>query len=97
MAWKFWKLFGRSSGTPQPEAQAASPSPAGAATPIFPLFPSSGREVIALQRLVGNQIVLQLLERRRLASIPQVSPSAAGPVNPRHWWRFSSRSEKERA
>lgn len=96
MAWKLWKqLFRRSDTEQQQEMQAVVSSNANITALGFPLFPNSSREVIALQRLVGNQVVLQLLERRRLAAIASVSQSEAKPENPRRWWHWSSRGGKE--
>ena len=97
MTWKFWKrLFGRTDGEQQQELQAVVSSHANTAAAGFPLFPNSNREVVALQRLVGNQIVLELLERCRLAANASISRSEAEPESSRGLWRWWSRSEKER-
>jgi hypothetical protein len=96
MAWKLWKrLFGRSDKKEMEEAQAAGFG-ANTAALGFPLFPNSNREVIALQRLVGNQVVLQLIERRERQAIASLSRSEAKPEKRRRWWRGSFHSEKER-
>lgn len=97
MAWKFWKSWVRGEERRQSVREAASAAEEKTAALNFPLFPNSNREVIALQRLVGNQVVLQLLERRRLAGLASRSRFAATSETPRRWWHATSRREGERS
>jgi hypothetical protein len=97
VAFKFWKrLFRRRESERRRDAEASSVSSARSAALCFPLFPNSNREVVALQRVVGNQVVLQLLERRRLAASASLARARTQPKQSL-WWRCASSEKKELA
>jgi hypothetical protein len=69
MSWKFWNRANK-----QPEIQGNDKAAAESAARNAQLadwfgFPGSGKELIAMQRLVGNQTVLKLL------AAPQINSS----------------------
>lgn len=94
MSWKFWsRLFRSKTSGAQKDAVPASREPNPARFP-FPLFPSSNREVVALQRLVGNQVVLKMLARPS-ASLRFVSMQGERESHPeRSFWNWFKREPK---
>ena len=68
MRWAFWRRSEKQNNDP-PEVSSA---PAQNTPSQFPLFtPTSASELLGLQRLIGNQAVLRMLN----------PPSPSGPTN----------------
>lgn len=78
LRWKFWK---RSKHEATEPAMAPVPAPSLPSAPWFPL--TSSKELLGLQRIIGNQAVLQLLAPR----IKQSAPEAVNKLPRQSFWR----------
>jgi len=77
LRWKFWKRFKVDQSSPVPEAPKSTAWP--------PLM--SRRELIALQRTIGNQAVLEFLASRRRPRTPAALPAT------KSWFSFWKRKK----
>jgi len=96
MNWKFYsRLFPSKASGAGEESLPVSEERNSGGFP-FPLFPSSNREVLALQRLVGNQVVLKMLTRSSVAP-GLVSIDEDREIHPKRsfWNRFRRNVKRE--